>query len=244
MPEITSRYLKYVSGDKFMPRPLLTYFGFSYKDNLNDFSRLNKIIPIIYLSQLVRDLLAIHDDVVDEDKFKFGNKTLPFLFSELQNTEDKNDINKFGNDLSIYFGDSLIGICFKLINDSNIEDSIRLKLVSLTSNLFILTQKGQLGELILQTAPINTINIAQVIDIHKYKAAYYCYAFPFEIGLTIGSCDIIRIEKARLAMLKIGVASQILDDVIGIFPEEFGNQKNTISDILLLRRTVPLVMIG
>ena len=110
--------------------------------------------------------------------------------------------------------------------------------------MFLLTQKGQLRELILHKTPISEVSLTDVIDVYKYKASYYCYAFPLEIGLILSECKEKVKNDARDMMLTIGIASQLLDDIIGIFPERFHNQKDTLSDILLLRRTVPIVLLA
>ncbi len=244
--EVISKYIDYIAGDQAMPRPLLTFFGYTHQNYINWSVQLQKITPIIYLPQLVRDLLAIHDDVVDEDKSKNGLITLPLSYSRLLSLNNQHEeITNFGKNISIFLGDALIGACFGVIGESlKIKKNVKLNIYSLTAELFLLTQKGQLNELVLQKTPINKISLVDIIDVHKHKASYYCYVFPLEIGLILSGCNEKIKNNAKDMMLKIGIASQLLDDIIGIFPERFNNQKDTLSDILLLRRTAPIVLLG
>jgi geranylgeranyl pyrophosphate synthase len=66
-------------------------------------------------------------------------------------------------------------------------------------------------------------------------------SFPFVVGATLAGHAIADIEPAARLLLKIGTASQVVDDIAGAFPGVIDHDKDTLGEIANLRRTVPLV---
>ncbi len=60
-------YTEYALRDLHLPRPVLAYFGYHALSDAVDFTDVDRIGDGLVLPQLLRDVLAIRDDVVDED---------------------------------------------------------------------------------------------------------------------------------------------------------------------------------
>lgn len=243
IPELQHYYSKYTVLDNNYPRPLLTLLGMNYMsdvapaiDNCSD-------PHFLILPQLVRDVLAIHDDIIDEDLTKFQQDTLPFAFSKMY-TSSATDINKEGKDFALLFGDYLYPIIYKLVLSCNVDPETKISVISCINNVMIGTNVGQLDELMMQHKPLTIYSSDYILEMYQKKAADYCYAFPFTLGAIYAGAPQEMIDKTRDILLRIGATSQIIDDMMGIFPEALDDAKSTLSDLIYLRRSYLLQLLS
>lgn len=241
--DINRLYYQYTSLDSFYPRPILAYLGTQYKaNNLSDIST-SKFPSIIFIPQIVRDFLAIHDDVIDEDLIKFNTDTLPFAISKLYDSKlDK--MSTKGKNLSILFADYTVPIIYNIAYQAECDKDTRLELINAINRVLLKTNIGQIKELELEQFMPSSISESEILELYNKKAADYCYAFPFELGLIYAGAPMDLIEKSREILLKIGACSQVVNDIEGVFFESYGDERDTFSDLLELRRTYLLVKLS
>lgn len=240
-------YKEYTFRDHNFPRPVLTFFGYFHQEKSVSFEALDKIGNPLFISQILRDFLAIHDDIVDEDIIKFNKPSLPVLMSSKHldaSAYHVKTLSKRGKDIALYYGDLIVSLIFKTIEDIKEGYKVQNALLKLINSTIFLNQNGQLRELLLQEKSMKEIEINEIIDIYVLKASYYCYSFPFEVGLVMSEADDSIIKESRELLLKVGAASQIVDDVVGAFPNLFDHGKDTIGELIYSRRTVPLVLLA
>lgn len=241
--EINNKYYVYTSLDELYPRPILTLLGIHYKEDYLENIPDSNFCKMIYIPQLIRDFLAIHDDVIDEDLIKFSTDTLPYAFTKLEESEMNSlYMSKAGKDRAILFADYLLPAIYTTICTANeCSDSTKIKIIEAINQVMKMTNYGQLMELDLEKRNINDIASEEILQLYKYKAADYCYAFPVEIGLIFANSPYENITEIRELLLNIGVCSQIVNDMEGIFYENYESERDTVSDLLELRRTYLLV---
>lgn len=241
--DINDIYYMYTSLDQFYPRPILTLLGIYYEENLLENIPNSNFGKIIYIPQMIRDFLAIHDDVIDEDLIKFSTDTLPYAITKLEESEKHSlNMSKGGKDRAILFADYLLPVIYNTICSVNgCDDSTKVKMIMAINQVMEKTNIGQLMELDLERKCISDIDGNEIMLLYKYKAADYCYAFPIEIGLIFANAPQENITAIREVLLNIGACSQIVNDMEGIFYENYEGERDTISDLLELRRTYLLV---
>lgn len=232
------QYRAYALRDTYLPRPVLAYFGYHAHSSEVDFNDLDHIGPGIYLAQLLRDFLAIHDDIVDEDLDKFGAPPLPVAMSATNGAA----LTKNGKDLALYYGDLLMGVALRVATDLGGDTAARVS--SLLANTLYTNQRGQLAELLTETSSVSSTTVDDLLLIGERKAAHYCYAFPFALGAHLAGHDPGPLTSVRELLLRIGTASQVIDDLTGAFPGAIDHDKDTLGEIAHLRRTVPLVLLA
>lgn len=237
--DLSSAYIDYACLDKNFPRPILTVLGANYGCNKPNLDMAYKFSDIMFIPQLVRDFLAIHDDIIDEDLIKFNQKTLPYSYSAIQN--ESTGLTKNGKDIALLFADYILPLIYKVASNCIYGDAIRLKIVRLINQVLSDTNYGQITELYLQNVALELISEEEILALYRKKAADYCYAFPFIIGLTVATAPLDLINNTREVLLKIGTYSQIVNDIEGVFSESFDNERDTMSDLVNLRRTYLLV---
>lgn len=235
-----NQYEEYALLDSCFPRPILTFLGVNiYSNELQDIAAF-KDIQLLFVPQLVRDYGAIHDDIVDEDCVKFGCDTLPVVFSK--NNEPKRALmSKRGMDMALLFGDMLVSAPLSIVTALSVESETKVKLLSLITQLLYSTNKGQIQELLLDDMSLEDIPLDVITTLYRDKAADYCYAFPLALGMVYSKLDDEFVRTMREVMLEIGVVSQIVNDIEGVFFEKFFNERDTLSDLTKLRRTYLLV---
>lgn len=222
LPHIAIAYQRYAAGDRNVNRPLLTLVGYgAHHDHLTP-QLYDDLGLLAFVPQLVRDFLAIHDDIVDGDLTKFNQPTLPA---------------SIGSDAALFTADLLLGTISDLVDHA--DTRARHQLHHLVATVLRRTQKGQLVELAMAERDPATIPADVLIRLYADKAAAYCYAFPFEFGAAASGTT--STESVRHALEGIGTASQIVDDLAGNLP---GGPKDTPGEILQLRRTVLLTQLA
>lgn len=166
---------------------------------------LDRLGDLVYLPQLFRDFLAIHDDVVDEDLVKFGEPTLPVSYSTVgcQPAPDL-QMTKWGKDLALFYGDLVFGYTGEVIATSAAAPPEQAALSAALSRTLQRNQIGQLRELLLQEQPPESIDPGALIEIYRLKAADYCYAFPFELGALVSRQPRELIDGVRSVLLDVG----------------------------------------
>ncbi len=232
------RYLRYASGDSVLPRPILAYMGYHARSPAIDFADADRLLECFLIAQLLRDILAIHDDVVDEDMEKFGAPTLPLAFSSDRGLHGS--LTRSGKDLALFYGDILFGVLGRLVSELPTHAIARVQ--RLVGETFAVTSAGQAEELLVERSPVASTTPEDVLSIAERKAARYCYSFPFLLGAYVaGHSDEDTGSAARL-LIAIGRASQVIDDITGAFPGVVDRDKDSIGEIMQLRRTIPLVL--
>lgn len=242
-PELLELYCGYTTLDSNYPRPLLTLLGMNY---MSDIAPELDSCPdpcFLLIPQILRDVLAIHDDIIDEDLSKFHQDTMPFAFSKIFSPSSE-AMTKEGKDFALLFGDYLYPKIYDLILNSSLSPDKKLRATACINSVMEGTNIGQIDELMMQHKPIQIYTASDILNMYQRKAADYCYAFPFTLGAVYAGAPNNIIIKTRDILLRLGAASQVIDDLMGIFPEALGETKSTFSDLTCLRRSYLLLLLA
>lgn len=231
-------YTDYARLDAHLPRPILAYFGYHALAEGVDFTDLDDIGDALLIPQLLRDVLAIHDDVVDEDLDKFGAQPLPVALSG----GSPGVLTEHGKNLALFYADLLVGVMLRVT--TTLPSPIAAAISHLIGQILYTNQRGQLAELRAETRPLTDTTIDDVLCIGERKAAYYCYVFPFTLGARLAGHHDQMIAPVVDLLVRIGTASQVIDDLTGAFPGLIDNDKDTLAEIAHLRRTIPMVLLA
>ncbi|MGH8900102.1 MAG: polyprenyl synthetase family protein [Egibacteraceae bacterium] len=241
LADLHEDYLDYALRDHYLPRPVLTYFGYHARVDDVAFDDVERIGDGLLSPQLLRDFLAIHDDIVDEDLEKLGKPPLPVVLSTRHSGGAQ--LAKAGKDLALYYGDFLMGVLLRVV--AAVEPPTRsATLTRLVADTLYVSQRGQLAELMAEDKPLDQVTVDDLLTIYEHKAAYYCYSFPFEVGVRLAGHSPDIAEAVRPVLLRIGAMSQIIDDLTGAFPGIVDHDKDTLGELVHLRRTVLLVLLA
>jgi len=174
--------------------------------------RLGAVVELIHSATLV------HDDIIDDAKVRRGRASVNA---------------QWGNEITVLMGDWLYMTSFNLALGER-----HFKILDILTDV---TRKMIEGELIQLTLNGNLdVTEEQHLDITMRKTAYLFSACS-EIGGILGSVSEDQQERLRLYGLNIGIAFQMVDDVLDFTSDESTLGKPVGSDLKEGKLTLPLI---
>lgn len=208
-----SKYMLLDQGKRI--RPLIILLGLDdLKVDIKNLISCACAIEILHTSTLV------HDDLpaLDNDDYRRGKESCH---------------KKFGEATAILTGDFLEMLAIKLISETSIDDSLKVKLIQSLSKTFLKICYGQ--ELDIISKDINNLT-----SIHSLKTASL-FATCFEF-IAILSYQDSKITKEFIKFGNhLGMYFQILDDYLDCFGDQLTKGRPASSDIKNKKQTIFLV---
>lgn len=220
-PEIIKFLERYTLAEITQPRPALVLVGYgaSGKKITKD------IIKTSIFTTFITKYLAIHDDIIDLDNIKNGVPTV-----HVQNRKF-NKSEKMGNDLAILAGDFMWSWAIDMILDSPFSEERKIEALKIVSKTNELTNVGQVMDLDFVMREFEKMKNDEVWDMYTNKAAIYCYALPLSAGAVLGGLQPRFVTNLDRYARLVGAASQLRDDLEGVFGKEEVTGKSNIVDL-------------
>lgn len=192
----------------------------------------NNYLPLAVAYEIFQTAILIHDDYMDEATTRRTKPTIPIHYNNKYEIKDKKERNHLSNSLAICIGDLGYFYATNIISEEYKDNANLANILSLYSKIQMNTVKGQLIDIELpfvskyQNLDNTTSN---VLEIYKYKTAWYSVLGPYLLGRTITTKEP---SKITTALENLGIAFQIKDDLLGIFEETsiLGKDSNDISE--------------
>lgn len=174
--------------------------------------RLGAVVELIHAATLV------HDDIIDDAKVRRGRASVNA---------------QWGNEITVLMGDWLYMTSFYLALEQR-----RFEVLDILAGV---TRKMVEGELI-QLSLNGSLDITEVqhLDISMRKTAFLFSACS-EIGAILGSAGSEKQESLRRYGLNVGIAFQLVDDVLDFTANESTLGKPVGSDLRGGKLTLPLI---
>jgi len=188
------RHTLFAGGKRLRPYLLLhTYQLFGIETD--------KILPVAAALEMMHTYTLIHDDLpdIDNDDYRRGKKTCHVLF---------------GADIALLAGDALLINAIESINEAEINDKLKLQLLR-----EFCQETGHRGLIAGQMVDIESegkdIDIKTLNYIHKNKTGRLIN-LAIRFGCILGKASEADTENMRIFGEKIGLAFQIIDDILDI----------------------------
>lgn len=195
------------------------FFIFSQLGNAPEDAH-NNIIAAAASTEVLHLATLIHDDIIDDSKMRRGMETVQ---------------SKYGKDVAVYTGDLLLAVYFDLLADAT--DSIKIIKLNTLSMKQVL-----LGEINQMTNVYNTdITYEDYLKSIKGKTAQLFELSCYE-GAYFGQCDPEIIEQSRSIGQNIGIAFQMLDDILDYTQSPEILAKPVLNDVKQGIYTLPLIL--
>ena len=168
----------------------------------------------------------VHDDIQDNDEFRYGNETLH---------------REHGTGQAINIGDHLIGLGYRLIHScKDIDPAIALDVADSMSTAHIRLCDGQGAEMSWQQSPNWNITPLDALQIYSLKTSPAFEAALYS-GLRMANHPLASSDLISTFCRHVGVAFQILNDLKD-WQGDFDNKMKPGQDALALRPTVLLAL--
>lgn len=200
------------SGGKRL-RPLLVLLSANYFGcNSSEHHELAATIEFVHTATL------LHDDVVDASQMRRGKDTANQIW---------------GNQISVLVGDFLYSRAFQLLTRRN--HNAVMKVLAQTTNLIA---EGEISQLVNRYNP--DITEAAYLEVIRRKTACL-FSAAAEAGALLGQCDAAAQQAMAEYGLHLGIAFQIIDDLLDYSSPQCETGKNMGDDLTEGRATLPLI---
>jgi len=230
--EMLRMYRDYMRGGKKL-RGALVQLGFGCGGGDRE-----KILPVSVAVEILHSFLLMHDDVIDEDDFRRGKKTVHKQWEQIGRNKLSESLNckHFGESLAYTLGDVGGFLGMGLMMDSNFPANIKLKGLLHLNEFLLYTGYGQ-GLDVAYEASDHLVE-DDVLRVHLYKSAYYTISGPLKLGGIL-----VGLKPSQLKAMEeygecIGIAFQLRDDELGLFGDEKIIGKPVGSDVRENKNTV------
>lgn len=205
-----------LSGGKML-RPIMlligSKFGKLYLKKESDIICLATAVETLHIATL------LHDDVIDEAKQRRGQESIQ---------------SKYSKEYAVYMGDYLLSKCFLLLTELQIPRELAIRLAKVVTSICM-------GEMSQNRNRFNT----EVTAIGYLRIISGKTAALFSISLSAGSyltkSDDDVIKKLAQAGYQLGMAFQIVDDLLDFIGDENTVGKDLKSDILQGYYCMPVI---
>lgn len=213
---------------KMLRGSLLLFSANAYEKKLD-----KGLLDLAVSLELMHSALLIHDDIMDNDKLRRGEKT---VFAKYENDALKSgykDPEHVGISMGIIAGDIALFIAQEL---SVSGDNKTQEILSFYSKEL---RTVGLGQLLDYSYGIRNKDYTteQIERMYLDKSARYTFTLPLCLGATAARASDVQIDLIEKLSEKLGLIFQLVDDDIGIFGNEEEIGKPVGSDIKENKKT-------
>lgn len=217
-------------GKRF--RPNMTVLAY----RLFDGSDIAGVIPIAAAQELLHFSLLIHDDIIDRDYMRYGVPNMSGRYKARYHKylRDDHEVTHFAHGSAILAGDLMLSGAHELITQSSVDSELRrMAQAMLCKSVFDVAG----GELLDSEVSILPYTPGDALRIALYKTARYSFVTPILTGAMLAGAGQKQNETLKHYAEALGVAYQLVDDVLSVFGEEKQTGKSTLGDIREGKRT-------
>ena len=242
LEEALEQFVSSNKGGKFL-RACLIALGYQSFGTDDD-----KFLPLGCALELFQTSILIHDDIIDKADKRRGLDTIPVKYQKIygdpikkgQNFEEKR--KDIGNSMALCLGDLGFYLALQIIvqnyrNNENLD-----RVLEYYNDVAIKTCEGEMVDVILpfyeEFYGVEDDLESHVMEIYKLKTAWYSVVGPYCLGAILGGLEADKVHKLEDALLNLGVAFQIKDDLLGIYGDEKHIGKSVTSDVSEFKQTI------
>ncbi|MGP9607093.1 polyprenyl synthetase family protein [Glutamicibacter sp. 363] len=189
--------------------------------------------------ELLHTALLMHDDVIDRDYMRRGQPTLSAHYRDqaLAAGRGTADAEHVGNSAAVIAGDLLLAEAIKLAAraghgldcEGAVEDAFAQAIAQAGA--------GELEDLLysLLDAPATT---GEVLRMEELKTAAYSFQLPLQAGALLAGASAQQAARLGEVGCQLGIAYQVIDDVLGTFGKPESTGKPNDSDLREAKSTI------
>jgi geranylgeranyl diphosphate synthase, type II len=189
--------------------------------------------------ELLHTALIVHDDVIDHDFVRRGipNVSGSYRDRALRDGASEKAAEHKGISAAVIAGDLALFNAYRLIDRSGVGDVTRDRLVEVMDDALFASAAGELIDVDfshLRDMP----RVDDILTMERLKTAVYSFECPLQAGAILAGASEQVVRTLADFGREIGVAYQIVDDLLGVFGQEADTGKTTIGDLREGKRTV------
>ncbi|MFJ4108262.1 polyprenyl synthetase family protein [Oerskovia enterophila] len=222
-----------VGGKLVRPRlTLAAYLGLGGRD-------LGDVAPVAAAQELLHTAMLVHDDLLDHDETRRGRSNLAGAtrsrFAEAGIDDSRADVHVQA--AALLGGDLAIAGAFELVLGSTAGPGEKL---AVAGQLVRAVQVAVAGEVLDVSGPLLAPSDVDPELVAELKTATYTCVVPLRSGAILAGADAATCALLETYGRALGVAFQLVDDLLGVFGDPRVTGKSTVSDLREGKRTLLL----
>lgn len=222
-PNLIARFYKDLeefSGGGKKLRAFLVYLGYRIGNGEN----IDQVLPISLAVELIHNFLLIQDDIIDKSETRRGKPAIHKQYEKIAGSSGSH----YGVSQAIVLADIACFEAFDLINSSNFDSQLKTICASTTAKILLETGYGEALDIEFSFRKPKLEDIKQIADL---KTAKYSFVGPLTIGAALAGANKAQLKAIKNFGLKVGLAFQLQDDILGVFGDEKIIGKSPLSDM-------------
>lgn len=202
------------------------------------------LYPVAAAFELLHTAFVVHDDVIDHDTERRGVPNVAGEFRERARSRgaDAAGAALLGDAAGILAGDLLLHEALRLVAFADVDPVARERLYALVDEAVYVSAAGELADVENSVAAPDTMP-EDVFDTAFNKTAVYSFRAPLQAGAVLAGASDTAIEVLATAGGRLGLAFQLVDDLIGAFGTAAQAGRESGGDLRESKRT-PLVALA
>ena len=238
-----------------MLRGMLVVFGYQIARHARGASDIDLPVSdaLAQTFEMFQTGVLVHDDVIDNAAQRRGKITVHRRYEHRLDVRDIQMVSgiekpqEIAKSVGICVGDLGIYYANKLLADSYGSDPALGQLISYFDDIVIQTIRGELLDVVLpyeiQDPGIGEEERAKLLeksiyDIYFLKTAGYSVIGPLHLGMILGGAEPKEMAALDRCARDIGIAYQIMDDILGVFADPKILGKDVGSDVAEYKQTI------
>ncbi len=232
--ELWDRMATTTNGGKWM-RPKLVYLSYEAFGGV-DWGSCSELAAAF---EMLHAALLVHDDVIDRDFVRRGAQTLGASYRDLATTagQQTTDADHAGFSAAIIAGDLLLTGSLQLATSAATGHEQSPEILSTIHEAIFAAAAGELDDLLFSLGSSNP-DLIDVLNMERLKTAVYSFEMPLRAGALLAGESAATADALAAVGRDIGVAYQVVDDVLGTFGQQSVTGKSVESDLREGKRTI------
>jgi geranylgeranyl diphosphate synthase type I len=174
--------------------------------------------------------LLIFDDIADLSSKRRGGPTVHKMF-ETYHREAKlyGDSEHYGVSMALHVALAGTYLVEAEIARLKVDEPAKLAASTNMNHAIVTAANGQLND--ITNEAVRLVNEKQVERTLTWKSAYYTFLQPLQFGMLLAGSKDAELPLVRDYAMNLGLAFQIIDDIIGTFGEEDKTGKSNKEDL-------------
>lgn len=189
--------------------------------------------------ELLHTALIVHDDVIDHDFVRRGGPNISGSYRDaaLAAGAPAPIAEHRGMSASVIAGDLALMGAYRLIDRSGAGDEVRGRLLEVMDDALFASAAGELIDVDFAWLP-GVPDVDRILAMERLKTAVYSFECPLQAGAILAGADDETVTTLADFGRDMGIAYQLVDDLLGVFGEESETGKSAVGDLREGKRTV------
>lgn len=222
-----------LGGKRFRPRMVFAAYRALGGDDFEAAAYVGAAFELLHTS------LCVHDDVIDRDFTRRGGPNVAGAFRDraVAAGAEVATAEHHGVSAAVIAGDLALFNAYRLIDRSGASGETRARLLEVMDEALFASAAGELIDIDFTLRP-TVPHVDDILAMERLKTAVYSFEGPLQAGAILAGGSEETIATLGEFGREIGIAYQLVDDVLGVFGTEAETGKTTLGDLREGKRTV------